>query len=162
PLIETPKNSHVVVEFVNRLPLVASGAPPVTQWPFPIPPDSPGPPDPHSFVPEQPWTVVHLHGSPNPPDSDGWTDNAYFPGGSAVNPYPPQGSAALLWYHAHAHMVTRLNVYAGLAGVYLVRDEPFETIHRLPVGHPYEIPLVLQDRTFEVVSDKYTGRFKYQ
>ena len=29
----------------------------------------------------------------------------------------------MLWYHDHANHVTRLNVYAGLAGAWLIRDE---------------------------------------
>src|SRR5262249_36654189 len=116
-------------------------------------------------APAAPWTVVHLHGSPNPPDSDGWPDNAYFPGGSQVHHYPAQESAALLWYHDHANMVTRLNVYAGLAGLYIVRDPDAEAALGLPVGvEAGELPLVLQDRNLEVdaAADQYTGRFAYQ
>jgi spore coat protein A, manganese oxidase len=39
-----------------------------------------------------------------------------------------------------------LNVYAGLAGLYLVRD-PADDAIRLPQGE-YELPLIPQDRTF--------------
>jgi len=42
--------------------------------------------------------------------------------------------------------ITRLNVYAGLAGFYLLRDE-WENGLNLPSG-VYEIPLVIQDRSF--------------
>lgn len=162
PMIETPKDNKVVVEFVNELPL----PPPEdlrSQWPFFIPKDLKND-DMHVFVPPAPWTVVHLHGSPTPAESDGWTDNAYFPGGTSVHHYPPQLSAALLWYHDHANMITRLNVYAGLAGLYLVRDPALEGAKKLPVGKPYEIPLLLQDRNLEVnpAGDNYTGRFAYQ
>ena len=57
----------------------------------------------------------------------------------------------MVWYHDHALGNTRTNVYAGLAGVYLIRDdqdtgEPDNPLG-LPAG-PYEIPLVLQDKTF--------------
>lgn len=54
--------------------------------------------------------------------------------------------ASTLWYHDHSLGVTRLNVYAGLAGFYLLRDESEPELD-LPGGE-YEIPLVLQDRTF--------------
>jgi spore coat protein A len=161
PSIETPIDSKVVVEFVNALPAPNPGDDPRTQWPFFIPADVAGG-HMHVFVPKKPWAVVHLHGSPNPSDSDGWTDNAYFPGASAFHHYPPQLSAALLWYHDHANMITRLNVYAGLAGLYIVRDAVVEAQHGLPVGPPFEIPLLLQDRNLEEKADKYTGRFAYQ
>ena len=34
--------------------------------------------------------------------------------------HPP---GATLWYHDHAIRITRLNVYSGLAGFYLIRDQ---------------------------------------
>jgi spore coat protein A, manganese oxidase len=156
PTIEVPVESPVVVEFVNDLRTAED-----SHWPFAIPASDDGMMAP--AVPPAPWTVVHLHGSPNPPDSDGCPDNAYLPGGSQTHHYPRQESAALLWYHDHANMITRLNVYAGLAGLYLVRDRSVEVdqLH-LPVGPPFEIPLVLQDRDLEVVGDQFTGRFAYQ
>ena len=57
----------------------------------------------------------------------------------------------MVWYHDHALGNTRTNVYAGLAGAYIIRDdqdtgEPDNPLG-LPAG-PYEIPLVLQDKTF--------------
>jgi spore coat protein A len=57
----------------------------------------------------------------------------------------------MIWYHDHALGNTRTNVYAGLAGVYLIRDdqdtgEPGNPLG-LPAG-PYELPLVLQDKSF--------------
>ena len=69
--------------------------------------------------------------------------------------------AALLWYHDHGNMVTRLNVYAGLAGLYIVRD-PVTDAGR-PSGD-HELPLLLQDRDFELTPDgtHFTGRFLYQ
>jgi spore coat protein A len=42
--------------------------------------------------------------------------------------------------------ITRLNVYAGLAGFYLIRHSEEEDLN-LPSG-PYEIPLMIQDRSF--------------
>ena len=36
--------------------------------------------------------------------------------------YANDQRATTLWYHDHAAGVTRLNVYAGLAGFYLIRD----------------------------------------
>jgi spore coat protein A len=59
-----------------------------------------------------------------------------------VNDQPP----ATLWYHDHSLGITRLNVYAGLAGFYLLRSEHEQNLD-LPEGE-HEIPLVLQDRSF--------------
>lgn len=91
-------------------------------------------------------TVVHLHGAHVGEESDGYPDYTFVPGGSALYRYPNGQLPATLWYHDHAMGITRLNVYMGLAGFYLIRDE-FEQNLNLPSGE-FEIPLVIQDRTF--------------
>jgi spore coat protein A len=91
-------------------------------------------------------TVVHLHGAKAPAVSDGYPENWYTPGQSAVYHYPNNQEAALLWYHDHAMGINRLNVMAGMLGLYIVRDD-YERSLNLPSG-PQEIPLVLTDRTF--------------
>jgi len=48
--------------------------------------------------------------------------------------------------------VTRFDVYAGLAGLWLVRD-PRERELQLPEGPPYELPLMLADRNFDTAPD---------
>ena len=60
------------------------------------------------------------------------------PGESAVYSYPNNQLPATLWYHDHAMGITRLNVYLGLAGFYLLRDV-FEQNLGLPSGE-FEIP----------------------
>jgi spore coat protein A len=95
-------------------------------------------------------TVVHLHGAKVPADSDGYPDAWYVPGKSAVYHYPNHQDAAMLWYHDHALGINRLNVFAGLFGVYLLRDD-FEDSLNLP-GGKYEIPLVFYDRIFDLES----------
>ena len=62
--------------------------------------------------------------------------------------------AGTLWFHDHTLGITRLNVYAGPAGFYLLRGGPHDlppgvlpTGHS-PAGSPLEIPLAIQDRTF--------------
>jgi spore coat protein A len=92
-------------------------------------------------------TVVHLHGGKAPADSDGYPDNWYVPGKSALYHYPNRQDAAMLWYHDHALGINRLNVFAGLLGVYLLRDEVEDSLN-LPSGK-YEIPLVFYDRIFD-------------
>ena len=79
--------------------------------------------------------------------------------GSATFQYPNQQAAATLWYHDHSLGMTRLNVYAGPAGFYLLRGGPGDdVIGTLPgpapaLGDPpglryYEIPIAIQDRSF--------------
>ncbi len=89
-------------------------------------------------------SVVHLHGGRTPAESDGYPEDWYVPGKSKTYYYPNRQEAALLWYHDHAMGINRLNIYAGMFGVYIVRDE-FEEKLNLPSGK-YEIPLVLMDR----------------
>ncbi|HVW28793.1 MAG TPA: multicopper oxidase domain-containing protein [Polyangiaceae bacterium] len=92
-------------------------------------------------------TAVHVHGARVPPESDGYPEDWYPPGASAVHHYPARQSAATLWYHDHAMGIERLNQYAGLFGVFLVRDD-VEASLALPEG-AYEVPLVLTDRLFD-------------
>ena len=63
----------------------------------------------------------------------------------------PQMPASLLWFHDHGLGATRLNVFAGLAAAYILRDEHDTGAEPNPIGIPggaYEIPLVVQDRQF--------------
>jgi FtsP/CotA-like multicopper oxidase with cupredoxin domain len=82
--------------------------------------------------------------------------------------YPNTQEAATLWYHDHALGATRLNVYAGMAGFYFLRDDAEDAIQLpgwsgdnqvqevnrvtgLPQGDPYlpEIEIAIQDRMFD-------------
>lgn len=91
--------------------------------------------------------IIHLHGGKVPPESDGYPEDWYAPGKSATYYYPNNQDAALLWYHDHTMGINRLNIFAGLLGLYIVRD-PLEDSLNLPRGK-YEVPLVLYDRTFD-------------
>jgi spore coat protein A len=100
-------------------------------------------------------TVTHVHGAQTLPESDGYPDSWFTSDGkvgavAGANPtrHPNQQSATMLWYHDHALGITRLNVYAGLAGFYVIRDDEEDALN-LPSG-PYEIPLMIQDRSFGV------------
>jgi len=89
-------------------------------------------------------TVVHVHGAKAPPESDGWPEDWYTPGKSATYHYPNGQEPAMLWYHDHAMGINRLNIYAGLFGLYILRDQVEDRLN-LPSGK-FEIPLVLTDR----------------
>ena len=112
-----------------------------------------------AVLPGEPAPIVtHLHGGENHPQFDG-TPLQWFTKGGETGPhyltntftYYNEQRASMIWYHDHAVGNTRTNVYAGLAGAYLIRDDQdtgeADNPLGLPAG-PYEIPLVLQDKTF--------------
>jgi FtsP/CotA-like multicopper oxidase with cupredoxin domain len=86
--------------------------------------------------------------------------------GTAVFQYPNTQRASTIWYHDHALGMTRLNVYAGPAGFFIVRGGPGDAVTDertgtraiLPgpapalgdtAGLAYrEIPIAIQDRSF--------------
>jgi FtsP/CotA-like multicopper oxidase with cupredoxin domain len=91
-------------------------------------------------------TVVHLHGSVSPPESDGFPMDCIMPGESRTYEYPNRQRAATLWYHDHAMDHTGRNIYMGLAGLYLIEDDE-ERVLGLPDG-ACDVPLLIQDRLF--------------
>jgi FtsP/CotA-like multicopper oxidase with cupredoxin domain len=106
--------------------------------------------------------VTHLHGGQVPSDYDGGPEQWFTPNGihgkdyrtvSATEPnaaiyyYPNAQVPTALWYHDHALGLTRINVFSGLAGFYILRDPADSLAPLLPSG-PYEMPLIIQDRTF--------------
>ncbi|MCX9083653.1 MAG: multicopper oxidase domain-containing protein [Candidatus Methanoperedens sp.] len=126
-----------------------------------------------SYVP----TVVHLHGGEVPATIDGgpdaWFTNqpldpvtgvpvpaphpqgpSYYsdPGASATGAtytYPNVQESTTLFFHDHALGATRLNVHAGLAAFYFIRDNLEAAVAPpLPTG-PYEIEIAIQDRMFD-------------
>jgi o-aminophenol oxidase len=108
-----------------------------------------------------PWTVVHLHGAHTGAGNDGWTENAILPGLAQLSEYPNEQGATTLWYHDHAMAVTALNVFAGLAGMYLIRDAEEDALH-LPSG-VHEVPLIICDRNLDTNADgRFTGDLLYK
>ena len=98
-----------------------------------------------------PRTTVHLHGGNTEPGSDGHPEATFLPGASYTYHYANDQEATTLWYHDHSLGITRLNVHAGLAGFYLVRDSRDTGLANNPIGLPagaYEVPLVIQDKMF--------------
>jgi len=135
--------------------------------------------------------VTHLHGAHVQPHSDGYPEAWWLPAannipagyalrgsnfgqadnsntvpGSAFFSYENTQAATTLWYHDHALGMTRLNVYAGPAGFWLIRGGSFDTAAGvLPGPAPSvgggdpnfnaavraairEIPIAIQDRSF--------------
>jgi spore coat protein A, manganese oxidase len=101
--------------------------------------------------------VVHLHGGDvNAGIDDGWPD-FWLDSTGAVAPnvqtcqYPNNQPACCLWYHDHGMATTRLNVHAGLAGFYFIRDAVEQGLNIPQPGNDaaFEVPLVIQDRMFD-------------
>lgn len=94
-------------------------------------------------------TSMHLHGGVTPPESDGHAEQISRPGQGMTYRFPNRQDATTMWYHDHAMAVTRLNVGAGLAGMYLIRDEYDTGEPGNPLGLPtgdYELDLMLQEK----------------
>jgi spore coat protein A len=136
-------NIPLSVSFTHQLPAIYPGWIPVDTRLTPLG--------------DQVRVMTHLHGGFVAADSDGnpaVTPDGFGPGETQTVLYPnqlPQMPASLLWFHDHGLGATRLNVFAGLAAAYILRDE-FDTGEEPnPIGIPggaYEVPLVVQDRRF--------------
>ncbi|MCU0578936.1 MAG: multicopper oxidase domain-containing protein [Desulfobacterota bacterium] len=145
--------------------------------------------------------ITHVHGAHVDPHSDGYPEAWYLPAAANIpvgyatkgrlfddvtgaNPgnlgyvdfyYRQDQPATTLWYHDHAIGMTRLNVYAGPAGFWLIRGGVYDGARNavgqpaflpgpapaagqgvLPLNTPgdpvrntiREIPLAIQDRSF--------------
>jgi FtsP/CotA-like multicopper oxidase with cupredoxin domain len=129
--------------------------------------------------------VTHVHGAHTAEDSDGYAEAWYLPSQAHMDPnilyptgtffdyfdakyghnwspgtasykYPNDQPASTLWYHDHTLGMTRLNVYAGPAGFWLIRGGPNDVdlgyiapgVGDDPLGEYTEIPIAIQDRSF--------------
>jgi len=111
--------------------------------------------------------VAHVHGGHSDFQFDGNPEFFFNPGWTVRGPqwvekkylYDNSQPAGTVWYHDHALGITRLNVYTGMAGFYIIRDD-FDTGIvgnglDLP-AFPYEAAFAIQDRMF-----KDNGEFFY-
>lgn len=168
PTFEAVRGIPIQVKWVNNINSPHMFAvDPTLHWAdpnnfgMPMPPFQPYPPGyPEAQHPVP--LVTHLHGGEVQSYYDGGPD-AWFtyngirgPAYSTVAPtdpnaaiyyYPNSQQPATLWYHDHALGITRINVMSGLAGFYLLRDPNDPIAQLLPTGK-YEMPLVIQDRSF--------------
>src|SRR5215217_4715178 len=109
---------------------------------------------------------THLHGGRTPPHSDGYPTDLIMPkkghdrltgghgsmdmGGSPRFKdyvYPLEQRATTLWYHDHRMDFTGPQVWRGLAGFHIIRDEEEDALP-LPKGEK-DIPLMICDRSFD-------------
>jgi spore coat protein A len=104
--------------------------------------------------------VPHVHGGHTKDIFDGNPEFFFSPDFKIRGPrwrrpvyrYDNDQPAGTIWYHDHALGITRLNVYAGMAGFYIIRDNfdtgKFGNPLDLP-AFPYEAALAIQDRMFK-------------
>ena len=99
-------------------------------------------------------TAIHVHGARVLDEFDGYPDSWFTKNFNETGPtfkhkiyhYPNEQRASTLWYHDHTMGLTRLNMYAGMSGFYVIHDDEERSL-QLPQGK-YDIPLLLQDRSF--------------
>ncbi len=191
--VEAFRGNPANMTYVNSLPLS-----PVLQnylwidqtlhWADPLKVMNHTNPDPYTGPPP---AVVHLHGGEVMSEYDGGPDQWFTPDGikglgyrtyaptdpnAAIYHYENTQEPATLWFHDHTLGATRINVYAGLAAFYFLRDDPTSpTIERtdLPGGpadatvtetqyflggtanYAPEIEIAIQDRMFDANGQLY-------
>ncbi|HEU4325286.1 MAG TPA: multicopper oxidase domain-containing protein [Roseiflexaceae bacterium] len=92
-------------------------------------------------------SIIHWHGLHTPAAVDGHSSSVVQPGERYVYEFTVADRAGTYWFHPHPHGTIGKQVIMGLAGLFLVSDEE-EQVAGLPAG-AQDIPLVLQDRTFD-------------
>ncbi|WP_224749708.1 multicopper oxidase family protein [Polycladospora coralii] len=161
PTFEATRNISIQVQWINNLKNKhLFPVDPTLHWanpngfPPPAPPFKAFPPgyaQAQSPIP----SVVHMHGGETRSDFDGhpeaWFTHREKQKGAAFftsrYTYLNSQQPTTLWYHDHTLGITRLNTASGLAGFYLIRDPKNKIEPLLPQGK-FEIPMVIQDRTF--------------
>ncbi len=139
--------------------------------------------DPNPYMGPVP-IVTHVHGAHTSEQFDGYAEAWYLPDaknipagfartgtffdyfnqkygegwspGTVSFKYPNDQPATTLWYHDHTLGMTRLNVYAGPAGYWLIRGGEYDLdlgyvapgVGDSPLGEYTEIPIAIQDRSF--------------
>jgi len=104
--------------------------------------------------------VPHVHGGHTDFQFDGNPEFFFSPGYTVRGPqwrdkkyiYRNDQPAGTVWYHDHALGITRLNVYAGMAGFYIIRDDFDTGLFGNPLGlpaFPYEAAFAIQDKMFK-------------
>ncbi len=104
-------------------------------------------------------TIIHWHGVSTDARNDGNGLYVAEPGKAYEYAFKLQDRASMYWYHPHAHGYIPAQAYHGLASLLFVEDEEEAALRRgldLKLGET-EIPLVLQDRSFDA-----QGRLQYK
>jgi FtsP/CotA-like multicopper oxidase with cupredoxin domain len=92
-------------------------------------------------------SIIHWHGLHVSHENDGHPEHVIDKGGTYIYEFEVMNRAGTYWFHPHPHGHTGEQVYKGLAGLFIVTDEEEKALN-LPTGD-YDIPVVIQDRTFD-------------
>jgi FtsP/CotA-like multicopper oxidase with cupredoxin domain len=101
-------------------------------------------------------TTVHWHGMDLPATMDGGPHQMIEPGRSWQPNWTIANQASTLWYHPHLLGKTGEHMYKGLAGLFIVDDDHAETLDLPKAYGTDDIPLIIQDKTFDA-----SGQFTY-
>ena len=99
----------------------------------------------YNELPEE--SIIHWHGLHVPAEMDGHPRDVIAPGRKFVYEFEVRNRAGTYWYHPHPHERTGPQVYGGLAGLFIVTDDEEQSL-ALP-RDDFDLPLVIQDRTFD-------------
>jgi len=92
-------------------------------------------------------SIVHWHGLHVPQEADGHPRFVIQTGETYTYDFKIMDRAGTYWYHPHPHGRTGPQVYAGMAGLFLIHDDA-ESALDLPTGENDQL-LVIQDRSFD-------------
>lgn len=161
PTLIATKHQPITVRWENKLP--------IGPHLFPV--------DPTLSIPEindkgNLPVVIHLHGGHSEAQSDGfplaWYTQGYAQRGPAFIKkdyyYDNTQEASTLWYHDHTVGMTRLNMYAGLMGFYLVSDDQEKQLikkNKLPSASE-TLPLAITDKLFTEDGQLYYPGYHHQ
>lgn len=165
PLILATRGIPIHIKWINNLygnhPLAVD---PTIHWADPnnigmlnpedVPPFPPGLEKAQNPIP----IVTHLHGGEVSSVFDGNPEAWFTPNEEKIGPnfttstteYLNKQPSANLWYHDHTLGMTRLNVYCGLYGLYIIKDpdNPLDKPGKILPSSKYDIPLIIKDYTF--------------
>jgi FtsP/CotA-like multicopper oxidase with cupredoxin domain len=162
PTFEATRDRRIFVHYTNNLdgphmfpvdPTIMAANP--NNAPIPTAPFKPFPAGYPEF--QSPIvTVPHLHGGVTPSDSDGFPESWFSKGNTKTGPtftkttfeYFNGQLPTMLWYHDHALGMTRLNLAAGLEGMFIIRDPQNDDVAPLLPSGEFEVPLMLSDKAF--------------
>lgn len=91
---------------------------------------------------------IHWHGILTPSSMDGHPKDVFQPASSFDYSFRINQRAATTWFHPHPHGKTASQVYSGLAGIFILRDNQEKALN-LPANE-FELPLLLSDKRFNV------------
>ncbi|KDO29204.1 hypothetical protein SPRG_19877 [Saprolegnia parasitica CBS 223.65] len=91
--------------------------------------------------------ITHVHGLESPPQYDGLPHYSIYKNQSFNAVYNNKQGASTKMYHDHAIGLSRLNVWAGLFGLYIIEDPVLDASYNL--ANMTDIPLMIADKIID-------------